>query len=95
MLPAVDVAETKNEVVVNVEIPACSKEFDISLNRGTLTIKAREKTRKSRGERKIIISSSEGTGFYPIDFTPPESPGRQTQCPLYKDGILRVMLPKI
>src|SRR4030042_1386062 len=43
-LPAVDVAEMKNEIVVNVEIPGMNpKEFDISLSEGALTIRGEKK----------------------------------------------------
>ena len=43
-LPSLDVAETKNELVVKAEVPGMdAKDIDISLSDGVLTIKGEKK----------------------------------------------------
>ena len=46
-LPSVDVSETKNDLVIKAELPGLdTKEIDISMNNGYLTIKSEKKNEK-------------------------------------------------
>ena len=93
-LPAVDVAETKNEVVVNVEIPGMDpKEFDISLKEGTLTIKGEKKQERVKGEENYHLVERRYGAFTRSILLPQKVQGDKLSAS-YKDGILRVMLPK-
>ena len=92
-LPAVDVAETKNEIVVNVEIPGMDlKEFDISLSEGALTIRGEKKQDRVEEENYHLAERRYGT-FSRSILVPQEVQSDKISAS-YKDGILRVMLPK-
>ena len=93
-LPAVDVAETKNEMVVNVEIPGMDpREFDISLKEGTLTIKGEKKQERVEGEENYHLVERRYGAFTRSILLPQKVQGDKLSAS-YKDGILRVMLPK-
>jgi len=50
-IPSLDVAETKNEIVVKAEVPGMDpKDLDISLSDGVLTIKGEKKQEKEEKE---------------------------------------------
>jgi len=93
-LPAVDVAETKNEVVVNVEVPGMDpKEFDISLSGGTLTIKGEKNQGKEEKEENYhLIERRYGTFTRSIPL--PQAVQSDKISASYKDGILKITLPK-
>jgi HSP20 family protein len=92
-LPAVDVAETKNEVVVKVEIPGMDpKEFDISLSEGTLTIRGEKKQDRVEEENYHLTERRYGT-FTRSILLSAEVQSEKIRAS-YKDGILRVTLPK-
>jgi len=93
-LPAVDVAETKNEVVVKVEAPGMdSKEFDISLSEGTLTISGEKKQEKEEKEANYhLIERRYGTFTRSIPL--PQAVESDKISTSYKNGVLTVMFPK-
>ncbi len=93
-LPAVDVAETKNEIVVKVEIPGMDlKEFDISLRERTLTIKGEKKKEKVEEEENYHLVERRYGTFARSVLLPHEVHSDKIRAS-YKDGILRVTLPK-
>jgi HSP20 family protein len=93
-LPAVDVAETKNEVVVNVEIPGMDpKEFDISLKEGTLTIKGEKKQERVEGEENYHLVERR-YGAFSRSIPLPQEVESDKISTSYKEGILKVTLPK-
>jgi HSP20 family protein len=92
--PAVDVAETEHEIVLNAELPGLKKEdIDIQLSGDTLTL---------RGERQSMQAKS-GENFHRIERqygrfgrtfqieTPIDASGVSAS---YDDGVLTVRLPK-
>lgn len=93
-LPAVDVAETKNEIVVNVEIPGMDpKEFDISLREGTLTIKGEKKQEKVEGEENYhLVERRYGT--FTRSILLPQDVESDKISASYKNGVLTVAVPK-
>jgi len=93
-LPAVDVAETKDEIVVNAEIPGMDpKEFDISLNEGTLTIKGEKKLEKEEKEENYHLTERRfGTFTRSIPLLKKVESNKISAS--YKDGILKITLPK-
>ena len=93
-LPAVDVAEKKNEIVVNVEAPGMDpKDFDISLSERTLIIKGEKKQEKVEGEEDYhLIERWYGTFTRSIPL--PQKVESDKISASYKAGILRVTLPK-
>ena len=93
-LPAVDVAETKNEIVVNVEIPGMDpKEFDISLREGTLTIKGEKKQERVEEEENYhLVERRYGTFTRSILLSQEVESDKISAS--YKNGVLTVTLPK-
>jgi len=93
-LPAVDVAETKNEIVVNVEAPGMdSKEFDISLSKGTLMIKGEKREEKVEGEENYHLTERRYGAFTRSILLPQEVEGDKISAS-YKNGVLKITLPK-
>jgi len=93
-LPAVDVAETKNEIVVNVEAPGMDpKEFEISLKEGTLTIKGEKKQEKVEGEEDYHIVERRYGTFTRSVLLPQEVQSDKISAS-YKNGVLTVTAPK-
>ncbi len=93
-VPAVDVAETKNEVIVNVELPGMApQDIDISLSEGILTIKGERKQKMEEGEENYhLIERSYGT-FARSILLPTEVKHGKIRAS-YRNGILKVVLPK-
>ena len=88
------VSETKNDLVVQAELPGKElKDIDISLSQGTLTIKGERKQEKRReGEDYHLIERSYGT-FARMVLLPKEVK-RDKISASYKNAILKVTLPK-
>ena len=93
-LPTVDVAETKNEIVVNVEAPGMDpEEFDISLSERTLTIKGDKKQDNVEKEENYHLVERRYGTFTRSILLPQEVESDKISAS-YKDGILRITLPK-
>ncbi len=93
-LPAVDVAETNNEVVVNVEAPGMDpKEFDISLKEGTLTIRGEKKQEKVDGEEDYHLVERRYGTFTRSILLPQEVESDKISAS-YKNGVLTITVPK-
>jgi HSP20 family protein len=92
-LLAVDVAEMKNEIVVNVEIPGMDpKEFDISLSEGTLTIRGEKKQDRVEEENYHLTERRYGTFSRSIPLSQEVESDKISAS--YKNGVLTVTLPK-
>jgi len=93
-MPAVDILETENELVLKADVPDVElKDIDIQIENGTLSL---------RGERKFE-KKDEKSGFHRIErsygsferfFTLPETVDAEKVKADYKNGVLTVMLPK-
>jgi len=93
-LPPVDVAETKNEIVANIEIPGMDpKEFDISLSKGTLTIKG-EKKQDKREEEENYHLVERRYGAFTRSIPLPQGAESDKISASYKNGVLTVRLLK-
>lgn len=89
--PSVDVSETKGELVVKAELPGMDpKNMDISLHEGVLTIKGEKKQEKEEGYH--LVERSYGSFTRSIRL-PKEVQSEKINAP-YKDGVLRITLPK-
>jgi HSP20 family protein len=93
-LPSLDVAETKDEIVVKGEIPGMdAKDIDISLSDGLLTIKGEKKQeREEKEEDYHLVERSYGTFTRSIRL--PKEVRREKISASYKNGVLKVRLPK-
>jgi len=92
--PPVDILERGNEVVLKVDLPEVSQEeIDIRVEENTLTI---------QGERKLLKDTSEGNyiqierpyGTFRRTFNLPQMIEREGIKASYKDGVLRIVLPR-
>ncbi len=93
-LPSLDVSETKNELVVKAEVPGMdAKDIDISLSDGVLTIKGEKKQEKEEKEADYhLVERSYGSFTRSIQL--PKEVQSDKISASYKDGILRIALPK-
>lgn len=93
-VPAVDVRETKNDIVVNAEIPGMDpKDIEISLGEGVLTIKGeRKREREEREESFHLLERNYGT-FTRLVCLPKEVQTNKITA-TYKNGVLSITLPK-
>ena len=92
--PLVDILERGEEVVLKVDLPGVSQnEIDIRVEEGTLTI---------QGERKFVKESSEENyvqierpyGTFRRTFSIPGTIDQESIKASYKDGVLRIILPR-
>ncbi|HTU34841.1 MAG TPA: Hsp20/alpha crystallin family protein [Candidatus Acidoferrum sp.] len=92
--PAVDIYETENEVVVKADLPdLTAKDIDVRVENNTLTI---------RGERKFDQTVKEDNflrverayGAFSRSFSLPNTVNTEGIQATYKEGVLKVELPK-
>lgn len=93
--PAVDVCEDADNFYVSAELPGMKKEdIDLEVENNVLTIKGERKfEKKEEGESFHFVERSYGS-FY-RSFTLPKNVSGDDIKAEYKDGMLKVTLPKI
>jgi HSP20 family protein len=93
-IPAVDIYETKESIVLNVELPGVTKE-DIALEvkDSTLTIKGEKKLEKNVKEENFH-RLERSYGSFTRAFTLPSTVQQDKVKAKFRDGILEIMLPK-
>ena len=94
-VPAVDIRETENELIVKADVPDMKfEDIDVRMENGTLTLK---------GERKFESDKKEEGGWHRVErsfgsfervFTLPDSVNPEDVKAEYKNGVLTVTLPK-
>mgnify|MGYP001050160477 CR=1 FL=1 len=92
--PSVDISETKNDLIVKAELPGMDpKDINISLNDGQLTIKGEKKHEKEEKEENChFIERSYGS--FTRSVLLPKEVQRDKITASYKNGVLKVTLPK-
>ena len=93
-IPAVDIYETKESIVLNVELPGVTKE-DIALEvkDSTLTIKGEKKFEENVKEENFH-RMERSYGSFTRAFTLPSTVQQDKVKAKFRDGILEIMLPK-
>jgi HSP20 family protein len=92
--PPVDIMEKENEVVLKMDLP--------EMNQNEIEIKVEENTLIIQGERKFIKESPDASylqiqrpfGTFQRTFALPRGIDQEKIKASYKDGVLRVALPK-
>ena len=92
--PAIDVAETKDDIIVTAEVPGLNKDdINISIQENVLTLRGEKKQSKEQKDENLhrverIYGSFQRSFTLPtlVDFTKVSA--------AYKDGVLRIVLPK-
>ena len=92
--PAFDIAENDKEYVVTAELPGIDiKDVEISISDGLLSVKGEKKHEKEdKGENYHRIERHYGS--FHRSFRIPERVEADRVDASYKDGILKVLLPK-
>jgi HSP20 family protein len=94
LLPAFDIAETEKEYTITGEIPGIeAKDLDVTLSDGTLIIKGeKKKEREEKDEHYHRIEREYGS--FHRGFRLPENAKAEALKATYKDGVLKITLPK-
>lgn len=92
--PAVDIYETEQDIVLKAELPEVNQnDIDIRLENNTLTLKGERKfERETQQENYHRVERSYGA--FSRSFTLPSTVDQDKIKAEYKDGILKVTLPK-
>ena len=93
-LPSVDVSETKNDIVVKAELPEMDpKDIDITLSDAHLMIKGQKKHEKEeKDEDYHFVERSYGSFVRAVHL--PKEVKHDKISASYKDGVLKIVLPK-
>ena len=93
--PAVDVAEQNGSLLVTAELPGMTKDdVEVDLSNGVLTISGSKKEETDRKEQEMhIVERSYGS--FRRSFTLPCAVDEAAVKADYRDGVLRVTLPKM
>ncbi len=92
--PSVDVSETAKEVVVKAELPGMDpKDIDVSVRGDILSVAGERKQEKEeKGENFHRIESTYGSFSRSIQLPAEVDAGKVNAT--YKDGVLKITLPK-
>lgn len=92
--PAVDVYETKDNVIVKADLPGMEKdEIHVSVQGDTLLIKGEKKEEKEYQEEDFVRTERSYGSFYRA-LALPESVDADKVKAAYKNGVLELTLPK-
>lgn len=93
-LPAVDIAEDADRIVVTAEVPGMKQEdIEINFDGGLLTIRGVRKFEKENNERNYH-RLERSYGSFVRTFTLPRTVDADKITANYKDGVLDVVIPK-
>lgn len=91
---AVDMEETENEILVKAEMPGLEpKDFQISVNGDTLTIKGEKKAEKTEEKKNYHMIERRYGSFHRSIPLPSEVDNDKVKAS-YSKGILEILLPK-
>lgn len=93
-LPAVDVTETDNDIVLRADLPGVDpKEVDIQVENDTLTLRGERRQEKDiKGDGYRRMERSHGT--FLRSFTLPNTVDAEKIQAEYRNGVLELTLPK-
>jgi HSP20 family protein len=92
--PDVDILETKDDFVISAELPGLQKEdLSLTLEDHTLTLRG-EKKRKAADEGEDYQVNERKFGKFFKFFAMPDSADLEKIKSSFKDGLLRVSIPK-
>ena len=93
--PAVNVEETKDELIVTAELPGLtSQDVDVEVANGVLTLRGRKEEEKEESEDRRYHLWERRYGSFARSFTLPVGVQQEGIEAEFQDGILRVRLPK-
>lgn len=93
-VPATNIREEDQAYLVEVAVPGMNKkDFSVDVNNNVLEIKVEKERESGEDKPEYMRKEYDYTAFY-RSFTLPESVIAEKIEATYKDGILRVVLPK-
>jgi HSP20 family protein len=93
-MPVFDMSETEKELIVNVEVPGMdSDDIDLTLSDGCLTISG-EKKHEEKEEKEDYHRTERRYGAFCRNIALPAHVDPDKIDATYKDGVLRITLPK-
>ena len=93
-VPPADIFETKTEFVVKLELPEVSQsDIDVRLDENRLVISG-ERRLTGEAKREDYHRIERGYGRFARSFTLPDKIDRERIEASYRDGVLRLTLPK-
>ncbi len=93
-LPSVNVKDTANEFIVEMAVPGLNKsDFDINIDNNVLSIAA-ESEIENNTESENYTRREFGYSSFKRTFAIPDSVNTEKISASYKEGILKVLLPK-
>ena len=92
--PSVDIFESEKEIVLEAELPGMKREeFDVSIENNVITLKGERKfERKDEGDNYHRVERAYGS--FTRSFSLPRSVSADGTTADFKNGVLRVTLPK-
>jgi len=92
--PSVDIFETEGEIVVKAELPGMDrKDIQLNLENNVLSLRGERKfTKETKDENYHRIESQ--YGVFSRSFSIPATVDEEKIRADYKDGVLKIMLPK-
>lgn len=92
--PATEMRESKDSIVVIVDVPGVAREdIDVSVHGDQLTVKGEKKQEKEEKEKGYVRSERFYGSFMRSITLPCEVDAARVDAS-YKDGVLKLMLPK-
>ncbi|MBD0371517.1 MAG: Hsp20/alpha crystallin family protein [Pyrinomonadaceae bacterium] len=93
-MPNVDIYENKDQIVLEAELPGMNREdFDLSIENNIITLRGERKfEKKDDGDNYHRVERAYGT--FTRSFTLPQTVSAEGATAEYKNGVLRVTLPK-
>lgn len=94
-IPAVDILENENELVVKADVPDVKfEDIDVKLENGTLTLRGERKFEKEATEKGGWHRVERSYGTFERSFTLPETVDPEHVKAEYTNGVLTVTLAK-
>jgi HSP20 family protein len=92
--PQVDIYENKDQIVLEAELPGMNREdFDLSIENNVLTLRGERKFEK-KDDNDNYHRVERSYGSFTRSFTLPQTVSAEGAVAEYKNGVLRVSLPK-
>lgn len=92
--PSVDIYENKDQIVLEAELPGMNREdFDLSVENNVITLRGERRFEKKE-ENDNYHRVERSYGSFSRSFTLPQTVSPEGATADYRNGVLRVVLPK-
>jgi HSP20 family protein len=92
--PNVDIFENKDQIIIEAELPGMNREdFDLSVENNVITLRGERRFEKKE-ETDNYHRVERAYGSFTRSFTLPNTVSAEGATADYRDGVLRVVLPK-